>query len=100
MPKAKCACATKSFVRISKLLRDIAEDNRLKIICLLAKKELCVCEIMADLDLPHNLISHHLKVLTKSGVISQRKEGRFRFYRINNKKFSAFKREFNSLMGE
>jgi len=95
----KCHCAKKEIKHISDLLKTIAEDNRLKIICLLGKGELCVCQIMEALDLPNNLTSHHLKVLTRSGVISQRRQGRFRFYRINNKKFSAFKREFNSLMG-
>jgi len=97
--KRKCLCAQKELRHLSDLLKTIAESNRLKIICLLGKEELCVCQIMEALDLPNNLTSHHLKMLTRSGIIFQRKQGRYRFYRINNKKFSTFKREFNLLTG-
>lgn len=99
LKKHECLCARKELAHISGLLKTIAEGNRLKIICLLGKGELCVCHIMEALELPHNLISHHLKVLTSAGIISHRKEGRFRFYKINNKNFLGFKREFNLLMG-
>ena len=95
--KLKCLCARKELTRISDLLKTIAEGNRLKIICLLGKRELCVCEIIEALDLPHNLISHHLKVLTSAGILQNRKEGRFIFYKINGKSFSAFKKEFYNI---
>lgn len=56
-------------------LKVISEENRLKILCILRKQEKCVCEIWQFLDLPQNLISHHLKVLKDSGLIDSRKEG-------------------------
>jgi DNA-binding transcriptional ArsR family regulator len=70
MKKKRCACAVKSHAEISKMLKNIAENNRLKIICLLTKKEKCVCELMDELGLPQNLISYHLKVLIRSKIIS------------------------------
>ncbi|MCX5726239.1 MAG: metalloregulator ArsR/SmtB family transcription factor [Candidatus Saganbacteria bacterium] len=97
--KLKCLCARKELSHISDLLKTIAEGNRLKIICLLGKGELCVCEIVEELGLPHNLISHHLKVLAKAGIHLRRKEGRFIFYRMNRKNFSSFKNEFQKLVG-
>ena len=97
--KSKCLCAKKELKHISKLLKTIAEENRLKIICLLGKGEMCVCEIIEALDLPHNLISHHLKMLTSAGILLKRKVGRFIFYRMNGKNFSSFKSEFQNLVG-
>jgi len=97
--KLKCLCARKELTHISDLLKTIAEGNRLKIICLLGKGEHCVCEIMEALDLPHNLISHHLKVLTKAGILLRRRDGRFVFYKVNQKNFASFKNEFKQLVG-
>jgi DNA-binding transcriptional ArsR family regulator len=97
--KLKCLCARKELTHISDLLKTIAEGNRLKIICLLGRGEHCVCEIMEALDLPHNLISHHLKVLTKAGILLRRRDGRFIFYKVNQKNFSSFKNEFKQLVG-
>ena len=97
--KLKCLCARKELTHISDLLKTIAEGNRLKIICLLGRGELCVCQIIEALDLPHNLVSHHLKVLTSAGILLKRKEGRFIFYRMNLKNFSSFKKEFQDLVG-
>jgi len=84
---------------ISSVLKTIAEDNRLRIICLLGKKELCVCELTATLGLSHNLILHHLKALAASSLIEKREEGRFSFYRLNLKSFSRFKKQFMKLIG-
>jgi ArsR family transcriptional regulator len=100
MPKKpKCLCAGKDLAHISNLLKTISESNRLKIICLLNQGELCVCEIMDALNLPNNLTSHHLKVLTKAKILVKRKEGRFTFFKINKSEFSLFKKEFNRLVG-
>lgn len=98
--KTKCRCAQKDLSRISSLLKTIAENNRLKIICLLKKEELCVCKIIGALDIPHNLVSHHLKVLTKISILLKRKQGRFIFYRINQKALQGFNKEFSALIGK
>lgn len=70
----------KSTVDFLKLL---AEENRLKIICLLAQGELCVCDIWNSVNIPQNLTSHHLKALKEYGLISSRKEGLNVFYSLN-----------------
>ena len=56
-------------------LKAISEVNRLKILCLLREKEHCVCDIWHSLDLPQNLISHHLKVLKDFDLVDSRKDG-------------------------
>lgn len=56
-------------------LKALADENRLAIMGLLNRGELCVCEIWKSLDLPQNLVSHHLAVLKKSGLVMARKDG-------------------------
>jgi len=86
--KHKCLKNIKSNKKISKtanLLGIIAEENRLRILCVLKKGERCVCDIWKDLDIPQNLASHHLKVLKDAGFIDSHKEGLKMIYRINKK---------------
>ncbi len=82
-------CKTKksksNLDQTAEFLKVIAEPNRLKVLCILQKQEKCVCEIWQFLDLPQNLISHHLKVLKDSGLIDSRKEGTKIFYFLNKK---------------
>jgi len=66
-------------------LKVISEENRLKILCILQKQEMCVCEIWQHLDLPQNLASHHLKVLKDFDLISSKKESLKVFYKLNQK---------------
>ncbi len=65
-------------------LKTISEKNRLKILCFLKNDERCVCEIVDFLELPQNLVSHHLGVLKKQNIVIARKDGLKVFYSINN----------------
>ena len=65
----------KSITRVSEELGLLAEPNRLRILCLLKKHEQCVCDIFASLNLPQNLVSHHLKLLRDAGLVTSRREG-------------------------
>lgn len=94
----KYKCVERDLSRLSLLLKNISEENRLKIICLLKRGELCVCEIVDALKLPHNLISHHLKVLKKMKIVSFRKEGKFRLYKLNRKELNLFVDTFTKIV--
>lgn len=71
------------FVNIFKALSD---RSRLRIILVLIKAgcELCVCEIADSLSESQYNISRHLKELKYSGLLVERKVGRWVHYRINN----------------
>lgn len=79
-------------------LKLLAEKNRLKIICLLAQGELCVCDIWSVLNIPQNLASHHLKVLKKHGLIVSRKEGLNIYYSLNNDSLNGSRKLFNEFL--
>ena len=67
---------------LSPFLQLLAEPNRLRILALLADGERCVCDIEAALDLPQNLTSHHLAALRRGGLLADRRDGRWVYYRL------------------
>ena len=69
----------KEYVEIFKALSD---ENRLKILCMLACGELCACDIQDSLNLTQPTISHHMKILQQAGVIEVEKRGKWAFYSI------------------
>ena len=88
----------KEILKLKEFLKIISDTNRLRILCLLAKKELCVCEIFEALKLPQNLVSHHLAKLKKLLLVEERKEGTFVIYSINRKNLKQFKVLFNQII--
>ena len=62
----------------------LSDETRLKIIKLLEQGELCVCDIVAALDMQQSKVSFHLGVLKDAGFIQDRKQGRWTHYRIHD----------------
>ena len=91
--KLKCCKNKKAKGKLKKavdFLKVISEENRLLILCLLKKRETCVCEIWQYLNLPQNLVSHHLKVLKDFDLIKSRRESTKIIYSLNLKKTKKF----------
>ncbi len=57
-------------------LRALADPVRLALVDELGRQDACACELRKTLDLSAPLLSHHLKVLRESGLISCEKVGR------------------------
>jgi len=65
------------------LLKAVADPNRLRILDLLMQGDSCNCELNDRLGLPANLLSHHLRILRKAGLINSRRDaldGRWIYY--------------------
>lgn len=80
----------KNTVQVFKALSD---ETRLRIMGLLiAGEELCVCDIIAVLDLPQSTVSRHLAYLRNSGLLEDRRQGVWMYYRISqdNKNFIPY----------
>jgi DNA-binding transcriptional ArsR family regulator len=61
----------------------IADPNRRIVLDILARKEQPVSALLARVTLTQPALSQHLKVLREVGLVTQRREGRERIYRIN-----------------
>jgi len=66
------------------IFKALAEETRLRIIKLLEHGELCVCDIVAALDLIQPKVSFHLAVLKEAGFIKDRKQGKWVHYSIDD----------------
>ncbi len=66
-------------VRVFKALGD---ETRLRILHLLRRGELCVCDIMSVLGIPQSRASRHLAELRATGLVTGRREGRWMYYTL------------------
>jgi len=62
----------KEFIKVMKALSD---PNRVRLLKLLQKREMCVCEIRAALGIAQPTVSKHLKMLEDAGLVSREKKG-------------------------
>lgn len=72
----------KVMKRLSRIFKALGDEKRLSILRLINSREMCVCEIMAALDLTQPTASHHLGILERSGLAQERRDGRWVFYSI------------------
>ena len=80
-----CKPSSKESVNIKKtvpLLKLVAEESRLKILCVLNQKEHCVCELMEHTNYSQSLISHHLRDLKDAAIVSDEKKGLRVYYSL------------------
>ncbi len=82
--------------QIVALCRALGDNARVKIIKLLADGEMCVCEIIEEVELSQAAISHHLKILKQAGLINVRHEGRWRHYSLDKSTFLQFQNLLNT----
>lgn len=61
----------------------VAEPKRRELLELLQAQELSVSDIVARLGWTQPMVSKHLGVLKQVGLVSERRDGRQRFYRTN-----------------
>jgi len=68
----------------ARLFKSLADETRLKILWLLmAKEELCVCDIMGVLGITQSKASRHLRYLYHLGWVNDRREGVWMNYRLS-----------------
>ena len=67
-----------------RVFRAFSDANRVRILELLCKGEQCACVLLDDLAIGQPTLSHHMKILTESGIVKSRREGRWQHYSIND----------------
>lgn len=64
------------------LFKALSDETRLRTVTLLTHGELCVCDIMEILGLPQSTVSRHLSTLRQAGLVKDRRQGVWIFYRL------------------
>jgi ArsR family transcriptional regulator len=66
----------------TQFFKALSEPVRLRLINLLLTGERCVCELMEVLDMPQSSVSRHLAVLKNAGIVCDRRQGVWKYYRL------------------
>ena len=64
------------------LFRALADRTRLRLLNLIADKEICVCYFVEILGISQPKISRHLAYLRRAGIVATRRQGRWMHYRL------------------
>ncbi|MBU2540904.1 MAG: metalloregulator ArsR/SmtB family transcription factor [Candidatus Omnitrophica bacterium] len=83
---------------LDKTVKASADANRIRILCMLQDKKMCVCEIAFVLNIAQPSVSRHLKKLKAAGFISSENEGLWTNYYLcpQNSYAKNFIRNLNS----
>lgn len=72
--------------------RAVADATRIRILKLLEHGEICVCQITTVLDLAPATVSKHLATLKAAGLVQQRRDGKWIYYRLAEREFNVHSR--------
>jgi len=66
-------------------MESLSDETRLNIVDLLSKNgEMCACELLDKLSISQGTLSHHMKDLVNSGIVSCKKDGKWCHYKLEN----------------
>jgi len=87
------------MIDLAEFFKIFGDSTRLKIIHVLMKEKMCVCDIAAVLNMSHSSISHQLKYLKNFKIVKVEKVGKCVYYALNdehiNKIFEIGKEHLN-----
>jgi len=64
------------------VVRALADENRVRALMALRRRELCVCQIIELLELAPSTVSKHMAILKQARLVDSRKKGRWIYYRL------------------
>ncbi len=70
--------------QIAETFKILGDPTRIKILHALSKRELCVCDIAAIVDMGQSAVSHQLRLLRGARLVKYRKEGKMAWYSLDD----------------
>lgn len=80
------ALDTAAAERLAAVFKALADPARVKLVSLIAATETgeaCICDLTTPLGLSQPTVSHHMKLLVDSGLVSREQRGKWAYYRVN-----------------
>ena len=65
------------------IFKAFCDENRIRILKLLRGGEKCACKLLEEMSISQPTLSHHMKILCDSGIVTGRKEGKWMHYSIS-----------------
>lgn len=78
----RAVTARKNASSLDHLFRALADPTRLRLLNLIANREICVCYFVGILRISQPKVSRHLAYLRRAGIVAARREGRWMHYRL------------------
>ena len=69
-----------AFQQVSDIFKLLSDGTRIRIFWLLCHRELCVTNLSAMMEMSSPAVSHHLRQLKSSGLITSRRDGKEVYY--------------------
>lgn len=78
------------YIDAARVLKALSDPKRLRIVDMLSCGELCACRILEAFQITQPTLSHDMRVLIEAGVVTDRREGKNIFYRLNRARLDDF----------
>lgn len=65
------------------VFKAFCDETRLQVLSMLRSGEKCACVLLEEVDVGQSTLSHHMKILIESGIVSARKDGKWTHYSIS-----------------
>lgn len=72
------------------VLKAMADPMRIRILKMLERKQMCVCELTAVLGVQQSSVSHHLRILKDAGLVDDIRNGPWVDYAIAGKPYNDY----------
>ena len=84
--------------KIYKVFKALGEPSRLKIIKLLSKQSMCVCELGEVLDMLQPRVSQHLRTLKEVDLVYEERQGFWTYYKLDFDEMQKVLQEFDKFL--
>lgn len=86
-----------SHVEVAKVFKAFCDVNRLQIIESLQHGEKCACNLLEELQIVQSTLSHHMKILIESQMVTQSKNGKWTYYQLSEQGFEKAQKLLSDL---
>ncbi len=90
----------KDFEENYKIIKALADVNRMMIINNLSGGEMCACKLLEKFNITQPTLSHHMRILSECGLVNSRKEGKWTHYSLNMDVVLRFQQFISKLTSE
>jgi len=73
----------KKHLKNAIVFKAFCDETRLMVLSLLQSGEKCACVLLDKVSIGQSTLSHHMKILVDSGIVTARKEGKWTYYSIS-----------------
>lgn len=67
----------------AQMFKAFADENRVRILYLLSEREMSASELLEEMDIVQSTLSHHMKILCESEIVTAQTEGKWTYYTVN-----------------